>query len=74
MALNKIVLKNQLLSLQQEMKTRENDSMEYYATQLATIIDEYIKSAHVSTVVTGECLIPPSTTGTISGNGAGSLS
>lgn len=69
MALNKTVLKQELKALQQDMKTREDDSMEHYAEQLATIIDSYVKTALVSTTVTGTC-----PTGPIAGTGTGTLS
>jgi hypothetical protein len=72
MALNKTVLKQELKTLQQDMKTREDDSMEHYAEQLATIIDNYVKTATVSTTVTGTCATPAGP-GTIAGNGIGTL-
>jgi len=72
MALNKAILKTQLKALQQEMKGREDDSMDYYAEQLATIIDAYIKTATVSTTVTGSCATPAGP-GTIAGTGTGVL-
>lgn len=73
MALNKTQLKQQLKELQQDMKIREDDSMEHYAEQLATIIDNYVKTALVSTTVTGACATPAGP-GTITGTGTGTLS
>lgn len=43
------------------------------ADKLATAFDDYIKSATVSTAVTGTCATPAGA-GTITGSGAGGLS
>jgi hypothetical protein len=60
MALIKQNLKSSILSLMDEMRTKENNADNYFADQLSTIIDDYIKTATI-TVAAG---IPVSTAGT----------
>ncbi|WP_172918582.1 hypothetical protein [Capnocytophaga canis] len=60
MALNKEVLKQGIVALQQEMKTKTEPDEEYYAEQLATLIDAYIRSMEI-TIAAG---IPVTTAGT----------
>lgn len=60
MPLNKEVLKEGIVALQQEMKTKTEPDEEYYAEQLATLIDAFVKSGTV-TIPKG---IPVTTTGT----------
>lgn len=60
MALNKEILKQGIITLQQEMKTKTEPDEAYYAEQLATLIDAYIRSATV-TIPMG---VPVSTAGT----------
>lgn len=48
MALNKILLKQQILTLMTEMRSREEVSDDEYAERLSTIIDTYIKSATIT--------------------------
>lgn len=59
MALNKKILQNGILSLLSDMRTRTEVSDGEFAECLATMIDEYIKSATI-TVPAG---IPVSTAG-----------
>jgi hypothetical protein len=73
MALVKNTLKTGILNLLTEMRAKEEVSDEYFADQLSTLIDAYIKSATVTTVVTGTCQTPAGA-GTIAGQGTGSLS
>ncbi len=58
MALDKIALKNGILALITDMRTRENNADEEYATRLSNLIDDFVKTG---TVNAG---IPVSTTGT----------
>lgn len=69
MALDKAGLKAEIISIQQEMKTREKDSMDEFAEKLATAVDNYVKTATVETTITGTC---PS--GAVTGEGTGTLS
>lgn len=48
MALNKPILKAGIQALLTEMRTKEENADEYFADQLATLIDNYIKSATVT--------------------------
>lgn len=48
MALNKPVLKADILALLTDMRTKEENADEHFADQLATLIDSYIKSATVT--------------------------
>jgi len=59
MALVKATLKSGIQALLTEMRTKEEISDDYFADQLATLIDTYIKSATV-TVIAG---IPVATAG-----------
>lgn len=60
MPLNKEVLKEGIIKLQQDMKTKTEPDEDYYAEQLATLIDAFVKSGEV-TIPQG---IPVTTTGT----------
>ena len=60
MALNKQVLKQGIIALQQDMLTKTDTSMEEYAERLASLIDAFVKSGEV-TVAPG---IQVSTAGT----------
>ncbi|ATA75221.1 hypothetical protein [Capnocytophaga sp. H2931] len=60
MPLNKEELKEGIIALQQEMKTKTEPDEEYYAEQLATLIDTFVKSGEV-TIPQG---IPVTTAGT----------
>jgi hypothetical protein len=59
MPLNKPVLKQGIQALLAEMRTKEDNADEYFADQLATLIDTYVKTATV-TVLPG---IPVATAG-----------
>lgn len=73
MALDKTILKNEIKSLMQDMMQKENASFDEFATRLSDAVDEYVKTATVSTTVTGACATPAGA-GTISGTGTGTLS
>ena len=73
MPLVKETLKTGIKGLLTDMRTKEEISDEYFADQLATLIDAYIKSATVTTTVTGTCATPAGA-GTIAGSGQGNLS
>lgn len=60
MALNKNALRNGIKQLMDDMRTREQDSNQEFATRLANLIDGYVKSGTV-TVAAG---IPVTTAGT----------
>lgn len=60
MALNKQALKEGIITLQRDMLTKTDASMEEYAERLASLIDAFVKSGEV-TVGVG---IPVSTAGT----------
>ncbi|GIM53760.1 hypothetical protein [Capnocytophaga cynodegmi] len=60
MPLNKEALKEGIIALQQEMKTKTEPDEEYYAEKLATLIDTFVKSGTV-TIPQG---IPVTTVGT----------
>lgn len=60
MPLNKEVLKEGIIKLQQDMKTKTEPDEDYYAEQLATLIDAFVKSGEV-TIPQG---IPVTTEGT----------
>lgn len=47
MALNKEALKQGIISLQQEMKKKTQPDEEYYAEQLSTLIENFVKSGEV---------------------------
>lgn len=69
MPLNKEALKNDL----KEMFASRPQNDDQAAEKLATIIIKHIKTATVSTTVTGTCATPAGE-GTIVGSGTGSLS
>ncbi len=48
MPLNKATLKNQIKNLCAEMRTKMEVSDEAYAEKMATIIDDYIKTATIT--------------------------
>lgn len=48
MALNKSKLKNDILSLLQDMMTREENSMEEFAQRLSDVVDDYVKGAKIT--------------------------
>jgi hypothetical protein len=76
MSLVKEDLKGALKAIFNEAKTKEKNQdevIDWVAEQFANAIDEYVRSAKVTTDVTGTCQTP-SGSGTISGKGTGSLS
>ncbi len=48
MPLNKVTLKSQIKNLCAEMRTKTEVSDEAYAEKMATIIDDYIKTATIT--------------------------
>lgn len=48
MALNKNDLKNNILQIMTEMRTREVNSDEEYAERLSTAIDDYVRKAKIT--------------------------
>lgn len=48
MALNKIALKNGILALITDMRTREDNADEEYATRLSNLIDDFVKTGTVN--------------------------
>lgn len=48
MALNKQALKQGIISLQRDMLTKTEPSMEEYAERLASLIDTFVKSGEVT--------------------------
>jgi|GEM_PF-1708157 hypothetical protein len=77
MALVKATLKSGIQALLTEMRTKEEISDDYFADQLATLIDTYIKSATV-TVIAGIPVAtagsPTAQTGATTAPGTGTLS
>lgn len=68
MALNKGLLKQEILSLLTDMRTKTEVSDEVYAERLSTAIDDYVRAA---TIVYTSGLAVPSygpVTGTFNGN------
>lgn len=73
MALNKQALKQGIISLQQDMLTKTDASMEEYADRLASLIDAFVKSGEV-TVQPGITLQAGTYTGATTGTGKGTIS
>jgi hypothetical protein len=48
MALNKTVLKNSIVQIMTDMLTREETSIEEYATRLSDAIEDYVKGAKIT--------------------------
>lgn len=67
MALNKEDLKNNIIQIMKDMRTRTENSDEEYATRLSDAIDSYVKAA---TIVYTTGLTAPNgpVTGTFEGN------
>lgn len=69
MALNKAALKTAIVSLLTDMLTKEENSIDEFATRLSNAVDTFVKSGTVSVTVT--------TSGTATshtGTGTGSIS
>ena len=60
LAEGKEIYKNGVIALQTEMLSKETDSFEYYAEQMANLTEAFIKTAKVTVAPN----IPVSTTGT----------
>lgn len=73
MALNKQALKQGIISLQQDMLTKTEPSMEEYADRLASLIEAFVKSGEV-TVQAGITLQAGTYTGATTGTGKGTIS
>lgn len=66
--LNKALLKQKLLQMFHAKPASDDEAAE----MLATIITDYVKTATVTTTVTGKC-VTPAGDGTIEGSGTGQL-
>ena len=73
MALNKQALKQGIITLQQDMLTKTDASMEEYAERLASLIDTFVKSGEV-TVRAGITLQAGAYTGATTSEGKGTIS
>ena len=76
MALNKQALKQGIITLQQDMLTKTDASMEEYAERLASLIDAFVRSGEV-TVQPGISVSTAGTaaaqTGATTGTGKGTI-
>lgn len=70
MALNKTVLKNEIVTLLTNMLTRENTSIEEFATELSNSVDAFVKSADIK-YTSG--LVAPNIGGAVTGTFNGNL-
>ena len=73
MALNKQALKQGIISLQRDMLTKTEPSMEEYAERLASLIDTFVRSGKV-TVQAGITLQAGAYTGATTSTGTGTIS
>ena len=73
MALNKEQLKQDIITLQQDMLTKTEPSIEEYAERLASLIDTFVKSGEV-TVQAGITLQAGAYTGATTSAGTGTIS
>jgi hypothetical protein len=76
MALVKSTLKSAILNAfkaQQSKEENPDGALDDLADKLSAAIESYVKSATVSTTVTGACATPAGP-GTITGSGTGTLS
>ena len=73
MALNKEQLKQGIITLQQDMLTKTESSMEEYAERLASLIDTFVKSGEVR-VQSGITLQAGAYTGATTSTGTGTIS
>lgn len=67
MALNKEDLKNNIIQIMKDMRTRTENSDEEYATRLSDAIDSYVKAATI-VYTTGLTAPNGAVTGTFEGN------
>jgi translation initiation factor 2 alpha subunit (eIF-2alpha) len=72
MPLEKPILKSGIQTLLTEMRTKEENADEYFADQLATLIDTYIKSATV-TVAAGIAVTTSAGAGATTAPGMGTI-
>lgn len=73
MGLNKEQLKQGIISLQRDMLTKTESSMEEYAECLASLIDTFVRSGEV-TVQAGITLQAGAYTGATTSTGTGTIS
>ncbi|MBU2526156.1 MAG: hypothetical protein KKC03_06115 [Bacteroidetes bacterium] len=67
MALDKLVLKNKIASLLQDMMTREQTSIDEFAERLSNAVDDYVKQGDI--IYTDGLTAPNGpVTGTFNGN------
>ena len=67
MALNKATLKTKIVGIMNDMLTRENTSVDEFATRLSNAIDDYIKEATIN-YTSGLTAPNGAVTGTFNGN------
>lgn len=48
MALNKTILKDKIVTIMTDMLTREENSIEEFATRLSDAVDDYVKGAKIN--------------------------
>ena len=72
MALNKEQLKQGIISLQRDMLTKTEPSMEEYAKRVASLIDTFVRSGEV-TVQAGITLQAGTYTGATTSEGKGTI-
>ena len=72
MALNKQALKQGIISLQQDMLTKTDNSIEEYAERLASLINDFVKGGEV-TVQPGITLQAGTYTGATTSEGKGTI-
>lgn len=70
MALNKAGLKSGIVTLLTEMRSKDEVSDDQYAERLATLIDDYVKTA---TIKYNTGLVAPSGGGIVTGTFTGNL-
>lgn len=77
MALNKAVLKADIILLMTEMLTKEDNSIDAFAEKMSSAIEKFVKSGTVNVTVTTTVATAGSATaqtGTGSGTGTGTIS
>lgn len=67
MALNKATLKTKIVGIMNDMLTRENTSVDEFATRLSNAIDDYVKEATIN-YTSGLTAPNGAVTGTFNGN------
>lgn len=73
MPLNKPILKSGIQALLTEMRTKEENSDEYFADKLADVIDQYVKTGTV-TIQSGIAVTTNTGAGATTAPGTGTIS